>query len=394
MPNYLDAKQSNKQGAVAREHTAGSTPGKQTLVEQAYSSAVQQRANGPRDETAVHSAAGRGVETASSPLPHRDQIQRAFGRHDVSSVQAHVGADAAATAGDMNAEAYATGNHVVLGNATDMFTVAHEAAHVVQQRGGVQLKGGIGEVGDVYEQHANEVASLVVQGKSAEQVLDRHAGAGATERSSGVAGASADVHTGSIQRKTSIVDDPTDPKNKTAPGTGTGLLKNSSGKTLPKKDAVFGPLLNECATGMEVWLNTNSFDPDGTEPKSGTWPSWWAAAAPKPNNYWVRGHLLNHNLGGPGEKRNLTPITKAANSEHHSNVEKVLKAAAELGGSLLGYKVTALYNTTGPTGLTGDANDPDKSVWDKLTLGFNCEYIIIIDENNQKNVNFWVENKR
>lgn len=142
------------------------------------------------------------------------------------------------------------------------------------------------------------------------------------------------------------------------------------------------------------WLNTNSFDPDGTEPKSGTWPSWWAAAAPKPNNYWVRRHLLNHNLGGPGEKRNLTPITKAANSEHHNNVEKVLKAAAELGGSLLGYKVTALYNTTGPTGLTGDANDPDKSVWDKLTLGFHCEYIIIIDENNQKNVNFWVENKR
>src|SRR5262249_50521044 len=58
----------------------------------------------------------------------------------------------------------------------DLFTVAHEAAHVVQQRGGVQLRGGVGEQGDPYEQHANEVAALVVQGKSAEAVLDRSTG--------------------------------------------------------------------------------------------------------------------------------------------------------------------------------------------------------------------------
>lgn len=156
---------------------------------------------------------------------------------------------------------------------------------------------------------------------------------------------------------------------------------------------MFGSLLNECATSMEVWFNTNSFDAEGTEPKSGTWPSWWAAAAPKPNNYWVRGHLLNHNLGGPGEQRNLTPITKTANSEHHNNVEKVLKTVSALGGALIGYKVTAKYGGSGPT-LSGDANDPDRSVWDKLTLGFDCEYHIIVNENDQRYVRFWVENKR
>lgn len=37
---------------------------------------------------------------------------------------------------------------------------------------------------------------------------------------------------------------------------------------------------------------------------------------------------MNHNLGGPGEQRNLTPITKKMNSAHHSLVEKALKAAA------------------------------------------------------------------
>jgi len=49
--------------------------------------------------------------------------------------------------------------------------VAHEAAHVIQQRGGVQLKGGVGEAGDAYERQADEVADRVVQGESAEELL-------------------------------------------------------------------------------------------------------------------------------------------------------------------------------------------------------------------------------
>ena len=64
----------------------------------------------------------------------------------------------------------------MLGDRTDLHIAAHEAAHVVQQRGGVQLKGGVGEVGDAYEQHADQVADAVVQGKSAEALLDPYAG--------------------------------------------------------------------------------------------------------------------------------------------------------------------------------------------------------------------------
>lgn len=36
---------------------------------------------------------------------------------------------------------------------------------------GVQLKGGVGEVGDSYEQQADAVADKVVQGQSAESIL-------------------------------------------------------------------------------------------------------------------------------------------------------------------------------------------------------------------------------
>jgi hypothetical protein len=68
----------------------------------------------------------------------------------------------------MGAEAYATGSSVAFTGAPDLHTAAHEAAHVVQQRGGVQLKGGVGEANDPYERHADAVADQVVQGKSAE----------------------------------------------------------------------------------------------------------------------------------------------------------------------------------------------------------------------------------
>ncbi|BAV07948.1 hypothetical protein SAMN05421788_103294 [Filimonas lacunae] len=42
-------------------------------------------------------------------LPHYDRIQQSFGRHDVSHIQAHVGAEAAAASGAIGAAAYAPG---------------------------------------------------------------------------------------------------------------------------------------------------------------------------------------------------------------------------------------------------------------------------------------------
>jgi len=155
------------------------TPGKRTLVEQASVPAVQMHGGGAQPEAAVHDAAAQGVATPASALPFGDTLQRAFGRHDISSVQAHSGSEAAHTAKSMGADAYAAGDHVVLGK-TDLHTVAHEAAHVVQQRSGVQLKGGVGQAGDAYEQHADAVADKVVGGESAEPLLSAMAGAGGT----------------------------------------------------------------------------------------------------------------------------------------------------------------------------------------------------------------------
>ena len=100
----------------------------------------------------IHEAAAHGTSGASGPLPHLDAIQRSFGRHDVSQIQAHTDRRAAEGAEAMRAEAFARGDRVAFAGTPSLHTASHEAAHVVQQRAGVQLKGGVGEVGDPYEQ--------------------------------------------------------------------------------------------------------------------------------------------------------------------------------------------------------------------------------------------------
>ncbi len=175
MPSHAGKRSLTSTAQTASSGDVKPTIGKRTLVDELAGSVQRSGASDAGHTDHVHAAAARGVATPSTTLPHYSMIQRAFGRHDISAVQAHVGAEARASADAMGADAYATGNHVVLGKGTDLFTAAHEAAHIVQQRGGVQLKGGVGETGDAYERHADEVASLVVQGKSAEGLLDRYA---------------------------------------------------------------------------------------------------------------------------------------------------------------------------------------------------------------------------
>jgi hypothetical protein len=138
------------------------------------------RGGAATEEGDVHAIAERGLSGPAAPLPHLARIQASFGRHDVSHVQAHVGGAAAEASAAMGAIAYATGDHIAFADSPDLHTAAHEAAHTVQQRGGVQLRGGVGAAGDDYERHADAVADRVVRGESAEVLLDGAAAGGAT----------------------------------------------------------------------------------------------------------------------------------------------------------------------------------------------------------------------
>ena len=108
-----------------------------------------------------------------SRIPHLAVIQNSFGpEHNVSEIRSVVGGAARDATDAIGAEAYATGDRVAFRDQPDLHTAAHEAAHVVQQRAGVQLYGGVGEVGDVYERHADAVADRVVAGESASGLLN------------------------------------------------------------------------------------------------------------------------------------------------------------------------------------------------------------------------------
>ena len=115
-------------------------------------------------------------------------------------------------------------------------------------------------------------------------------------------------------------------------------------------------------------------------PQGGTWPSWWNAAKPTSADWWVRGHLLNEHLGGPGEKKNLTPITKRCNNRHKTVVENLVKQAMKT-HKMLAYYVDTSYGR-GPTLAEDRVKNPDKSVWPKLTDGIYCHWEFI-DENGK-----------
>lgn len=294
-----------------------------------------------RDEhAAIHAAAARGVATPWAALPHAGAIQRSFGRHDVSSLQAHVGDAAAAAAAEMSADAYTMGNHVVLGKHTDLFTVAHEAAHAVEQRAGVQLPGGVGSPGDAHERHADAVAARVTAGASAEPLLNAYT-------SQSPAGPQ-------IQRRTWVED--RFPQQYPA-GEGPGQMASLDPAGAPQTHKVwFAELKNGCGLEMEAWLYGDDSVPGSTPSVR---PYWWQQMMndPNTNGGWVsrnvvQGHLLNEHLGGPGnDMRNLTPFAKQTNAQHHAKVEraaKTIKSGTNQHGvgNVLHYVVMADYSNS------------------------------------------------
>lgn len=121
--------------------------------------------------------ARNGTAGTASVLPHREQIQRSFGsQHGLSGVKAYVGGQAAEAARLMGVKAYASSEQVAFLATPSLHTAAHEAAHVIQQRSGIQTSGGIGTREDVHERHADAVADCVVAGRSCEDLLSVYAG--------------------------------------------------------------------------------------------------------------------------------------------------------------------------------------------------------------------------
>ncbi|MFT3697350.1 MAG: DUF4157 domain-containing protein [Kofleriaceae bacterium] len=138
---------------------------------------VQRKAvEAAKPTTALPAIASSGVRSASSTLPYHQEIQRSFGTHSIANVRAEIGGPAVKAARLLGAKAYTVGEKIAFATAPDLHTAAHEAAHVIQQRFGLELPDGIDRAGDEHEQAADAVADAVVAGKSASHLLDRYAG--------------------------------------------------------------------------------------------------------------------------------------------------------------------------------------------------------------------------
>lgn len=145
-----------------------------------WSSLVQAKGGEKMATPGMDAVAQGGVSGPGEPLPYLSQIQRAFGRHDLSGVVAHTDDKARGASLSLGAAAYTRGQHVAFGPAPSLHTAAHEAAHTVQQRSGLKLAGGAGQQGDAHERHADAVAEQVVRGGSAESLLDTYSDPAAT----------------------------------------------------------------------------------------------------------------------------------------------------------------------------------------------------------------------
>ncbi len=68
----------------------------------------------------------------------------------------------------------------------------------------------------------------------------------------------------------------------------------------------------------------------------------------KRRNNWVRGHLLNENLHGPGLAWNLVPITQKINSEMKGSAEAEAKEAVATKGNMVYYRTDVTFHGGAP----------------------------------------------
>jgi hypothetical protein len=68
-------------------------------------------------------------------------------------------------------------------------------------------------------------------------------------------------------------------------------------------------------------------------------------------SFYVRGHLLNHNLGGPGNTwKNLTPLSRDGNKQHLQQFEEAVKVKVLEKGGVVNFVVSANYGGRSETG--------------------------------------------
>ncbi|MEZ4399000.1 MAG: DUF4157 domain-containing protein [Kofleriaceae bacterium] len=134
-----------------------------------FGGTVQRRAGAgaPDDPAQVQQVAAAGLGSGGA-LPYQAELERGFGV-ELSSVRAHTDAGAAQASRAIGAEAYTMGADIAFASpAPSRELVAHEVAHVIQQRSGAGPASGVGTAGDSFEREADAAAAVVASGGHSE----------------------------------------------------------------------------------------------------------------------------------------------------------------------------------------------------------------------------------
>lgn len=167
----MQGRQNRLNNEATTSHQPGPTsdvPGKRTLTEALGSGAPGAM---PVRAQALEPGGAAVPANVGGSLPGLPKLQTLFGHHDLSSVRYVGGGRGAAVADAAGTTALATGGLVVSGSDSPG-VVAHEAAHVVLQRGGVTG-------GPDAERRADAVAAGVEGGQNVQAMLDEVAAPGA-----------------------------------------------------------------------------------------------------------------------------------------------------------------------------------------------------------------------
>ena len=175
---------------LQRQCACGGTPGPDGECAGCKAKRLQRRAVAPGPRTAPP-VVDETLRSPGRPLeaPTRAAMEKGFG-HNFASVRVHTDARAAESARAVEAHAYTVGRDVVFGagryqpeTRAGQHLLAHELAHVVQQRGASPASASpagaspaSGAPGDAYEREADRAAEAVTGAKTSGPLLSAPAG--------------------------------------------------------------------------------------------------------------------------------------------------------------------------------------------------------------------------
>ena len=88
------------------------------------------------------------------------------------------------------------------------------------------------------------------------------------------------------------------------------------------------------------------------------------------NRYYRLGHLLNHNIGGPGSDwNNLAPQSPSGNTTFLYNIERDVKSAASSVKHAVGYRVMVIYGSATTTNFGTD------KPYERFIAGYERKYV-------------------